>query len=71
MSPHQQQHRVTTVRWLNGRASDYESGGSRFDPWVDRLIFCPPNHPLAIVISTSSFYLSQPYKRDSNQPSSS
>ena len=24
------------VRWLNGRASDYESGGSRFDPWVDR-----------------------------------
>ncbi|KAL2185889.1 hypothetical protein L209DRAFT_349254 [Thermothelomyces heterothallicus CBS 203.75] len=27
------------VRWLNGRASDYESGGSRFDPWVDRDIF--------------------------------
>ena len=26
----------TQVRWLNGRASDYESGGSRFDPWVDR-----------------------------------
>ena len=27
---------INQVRWLNGRASDYESGGSRFDPWVDR-----------------------------------
>ena len=27
---------TSKVRWLNGRASDYESGGSRFDPWVDR-----------------------------------
>jgi hypothetical protein len=26
----------TTVRWLNGRASDHESGGSRFETgWID------------------------------------
>jgi hypothetical protein len=35
---------LSMVRWLNGRASDYESGGSRFDPWVDRIfarvLFC-------------------------------
>ncbi|KAK0639059.1 hypothetical protein B0T16DRAFT_236354 [Cercophora newfieldiana] len=39
-------HMDDRVRWLNGRASDYDfkklSGGSRFDPWVDRpLSFCP------------------------------
>jgi hypothetical protein len=26
---------LTTVLWLNGRASDYESGGCRFDPCQD------------------------------------
>ena len=35
------------VRWLNGRASDYESGGSRFDPWVDRFLLLGgrPHYP--------------------------
>ena len=33
---HDKDIKFNTVRWLNGRASDYESGGSRFDPWVDR-----------------------------------
>ena len=31
--------KLNKVRWLNGRASDYESGGSRFDPWVDRVAY--------------------------------
>ena len=60
---------VTMVRWLNGRASDYESGGSRFDPWVDRIFALffltvpfstfpslPLLHPLPLFLfKTSSF----------------
>ena len=37
------------VRWLNGRASDYESGGSRFDPWVDRSFFFSTFFPLFLL----------------------
>jgi hypothetical protein len=43
------QNNQQLVLWLNGRASDYESGGSRFDPWQDHffcIFFCSsfPQH---------------------------
>ncbi len=71
-SPTLNQKHLKKVRWLNGRASDYESGGSRFDPWVDRekvqsqdcarFCFCFYFHPL-MRYNTTFFFTTGFYRQ--------
>ena len=49
------------VRWLNGRASDYESGGSRFDPWVDRFLAFVPSSLLCSVTRIGTYHILLPF----------